>query len=361
MSDRANARRYTGAPDISFPTTPQGGGTGLLSLLTGNDPKSLLKLSQGFSSQENEKGRQHEDEVNKMLNDYQQQIMKLEAELKDKLANSEYIRTQATKSGAGSVEDYVSQVAPIATQRAVADMHNQANSMNSDAVKNATTTGLAADKLQSTVPLTMASKLQSPMGGIATGTDYASGRTSPDVAKGSLQEQETSLAPTMVDPNTGKPISFAPVTRMQNKPASFTPGGGIPGNSGIPMMDPSIRASILNNNSQSGMTPPDDYRPTIPGAFPPNAMFDNAPRTNAQPTIPIPANAQTNNGAPKNPYAAYGGYGINPQGQNAELLKQQQQELLKQQLQELINKLRPTIPSNVNPLQQNPWGQLQMP
>lgn len=354
MSDRRNAARYTGAPDIGFPTTPQGGGNGLLSLLTGNDPKSLLKQSQGFVSQENEKGRQHETEVNKMLNDYQLQIMKLESELKDKLANSEYIRAQATKSGAGSIEDYVSKIAPIATQRAIADMHNQADSMNTDIVKNATTRGMAAEKLAPTVPLTAASKLQAPMGGVDAGTDYASGRTSPDVAKGSLPTQNVSMAPTMVDPNTGKAMMYSPVTTQGNIPSSFTPGGS---NNGIPLMDPSIRSAILNNQSQSGMTPPDSM-PTTPNAFPPNPMFDNAPRTNAQPTIPIPANAQTNNGAPKNPYAAYGGYGINPQtGQSP----QNQQELLKQQLQELISKLQPTVPSNVNPLQPSPWGQLQMP
>lgn len=354
MSDRQNAARYTGAPQISFPTTPQGGGNGLLSLLTGNSPKALQKQSQTFTSQENEKGRQHEDEVNKMLNDYQQQIMKLESELKDKLANSEYIRAQATKSGAGSIEDYVSKVAPIATQRAVADMHNQSESMNSDTVKNATTTGLAADKLQSTVPLTTASKLGAPMGGINTGTDYASGRTTPDVAKGSLPTQNVSMAPTMMDPNSGKPMMFSPVTTQGNIPSSFTPGGGNP-NGGIPI-DPSIRAAILNNQSQVGMTPPDDYNPTTPTPDNITNLFNNAPRAGIQPTAPIPANSQTPNGAIKNPYAAYGGYGLNPQNG-----QQDPKEILKQQLQKLIQGLQPTVPSNVNPLQPNPWGQLSMP
>lgn len=351
MSDRRNAARYTGAPDIGFPTTPQGG-NGLLSLLTGNSPKDLLKQSQGFTSQENEKGRQHENEVNKMLNDYQLQIMKLESELKDKLANSEYIRAQATKSGAGTIEDYVSKVAPIATQRAVADMHNQAESMNSDAVKNATTTGLAADKLQSTVPLTTASKLGAPMGGINVGTDYASGRTTPDVAKGSVQEQETSMAPTVMGLD-GKPMQYTPVTRVHNQPASFAPGVGNMLN-GIPSIDPSIRAAILNNQSQAGMTPPDGYAPTTPQNNITN-LFNNAPRAGIQPTAPIPANSQTPNGAVK-PFGAYSGYGIDPKtGQ------QDPQEILRQQLQKLIQGLQPTVPTNVSPLQQNPWGQLIMP
>lgn len=357
MSDRRNAYRYTGAPDVRVPTMPTNSGMSLIDLITGNTPRHLLGMQQQFGGQQAEAERKHQKEMEELMHKHDQEMETLKARLVNEKTQSDQVTAYMTSRNIADTpanrERVAKELTDLDFQNAAQMAQNRLQANKSDEVKNATQKGEAAKQLLPTTELTKASQQLVPAGATGVMTDYArNSGGKPDVTTGSLPQQSVANVTTMKGPN-GMQIS-QPVPLQSTSPGSFTSGfNGVP-QKPIPV-DPSIRQSILNN-SNSISTPPDDRVPTTPNSF--GGWPTPLGVTNAQPTAPIPATQQGPNGQTRDPYAAYRAYNSAPD----QLQKQDSAAMLRQQLQQLINNLPDELPTNVNPLTRgNPWGQLAFP
>lgn len=274
MSTRQMAEHYR-APQFHG-----GGGGGLLPYITGNQPRQLQAQQFG-----------HEKEMQKMLQEHNTAMQKLESEAADKIQASKAFQTYAEKNNINP-DERKGKIINMLRQNKEFSLANEGAAELHPDVTDATKQGRVASLLAPVVANAKNLELNAPAGSVVSRPSTPLDTGAPVTARGATQ-----------NPMSIMPSKFLPTTDESGKiiqgPAmeySSVGGGQSPGSLSVP---PQIRSAALGVSGQANtgagdLLPPSGGNGLMPNGIPGQFKFGGPTVGDVQPNVaPTPANQQT--------------------------------------------------------------------